>query len=101
MILVVGGIGIVALLLFSKSGSGISIPGLTPAPVSTTTGEITAATSGATSLTNAFANLFNGGTAAPLTSGASPANPNNTQPVPGGAGTSTDALGSDFFSQFD
>lgn len=76
-LLAIGGAGVVILLLLSKSGA-VSIPGITPAPVNTTAANVTAATTGIASLANAFKNLFSGPTTAPLTSGASPSNPNDT-----------------------
>lgn len=96
-LLIVGGVGLVAILFLSKSATTTTVAG-TAVPVGSTAATVGAAAGAGTSLVNALSNLFNGPTTAPLTSGASPSNPNNI--VPAGAGTSTDALGSDFFDQF-
>lgn len=76
-ILIVGGLGVLALLLFEKTSSGVITTGTTTLPVNSTAGQVVAGASVFSSVAGSIKNLFSGPTTAPLTSGASPSNPND------------------------
>lgn len=76
-VLIVGGLGILALLLFEKTSSGVITTGTTTLPVNSTAGQVVAGVGAFSSIAASVENLFSGPTTAPLTSGASPSNPND------------------------
>jgi hypothetical protein len=75
--LLFGGAAVVLVLILRSGSTGLTIPGITPAPVSTTAANVTAAGTAAGSILGGLSSLFNGPTTAALTSGASPSNPND------------------------